>query len=79
MLRNIILLLVIYLLFLEPMSLFSEEKDDTIEKEIMLIQKYLKEIKKEEEENEHFYNKTKNELSKIINLYIFLNLKKEKT
>jgi len=84
MLRNIILVLAIFLLFLEPMSLFSEEKDDTIEKEIMLIQKYLKEIKKEEEGNEHFYNKTKNELSKIINLNIFFeskerkNLRKEK-
>jgi len=84
MLRNIIFVLVIFLLFLEPMSLFSEEKDDTIEKKIMLIEKYLKEIKKEEEENEYFYNKTKNELSKIINLYIFIeskernNLRKEK-
>jgi len=84
MLRNIILLLVFFLLFLEPMSLFSEEKDNTIEKEIMLIEKYLKEIRKEEEENEHFYNKTKNELSKIINLYIFFesqerkNLRKER-
>jgi len=84
MLRNIILVLIIFLLFLEPMPLFSEEKDNTIEKEIMLIEKYLKEIKKEEEKNEHFYNKTKNELSKIINLYIFFeskerkNLRKEK-
>jgi F0F1-type ATP synthase membrane subunit b/b' len=84
MLRNIILVLIIFLLFLEPISSFSEEKDNTIEKEIMLIEKYLKEIKKEEEENEYFYNKTKNELSKIINLYIFFeskerkNLKKER-
>lgn len=84
MLRNIILVLFIFLLFLEPISSFSEEKDNTIEKEIMLIEKYLKEIKKEEEKNEHFYNKTKNELSKIINLYIFFeskerkNLRKEK-
>ena len=61
------------------MSLFSEEKDNTIEKEIMLIQKYLKEIKKEEEENEHFYNKTKNELSKIINLNIFFESKERKS
>jgi acetyl/propionyl-CoA carboxylase alpha subunit len=84
MLRNIILVLVIFLLFFEPMPLFSEEKYDTIKKEIRLIEKYLKEIKKEEEKNEHFYNKTKNELSKIINLYIFFeskerrNLRKEK-
>jgi len=84
MLRNIILVLIIFLLFLEPMPLFSEEKDNTIEKEIMLIEKDLKEIKKEEEKNEYFYNKTKNELSKIINLYIFFkskerkNLKKER-
>ena len=84
MLRNIILVLFVFLLFLEPISSFSEEKDNTIEKEIMLIEKYLKEIKKEEEENEYFYNKTKNELSKIINLYIFFkskerkNLKKER-
>lgn len=84
MLRNIILVLIIFLLFLEPISSFSEEKDNTIEKEIMLIEKYLKEIKKEEEKNEYFYNKTKNELSKIINLYIFFkskerkNLKKER-
>jgi len=84
MLKKIILVLIIFLLFLEPMPLFSEEKDGTIEKEIMLIEKHLKEIKKEEEKNEHFYNKTKNELSKIINLYIFFeskerkNLRKEK-
>ncbi|MCC6026593.1 MAG: hypothetical protein LM575_06455 [Caldimicrobium sp.] len=49
MLRNIILVLVIFLLFLEPMPLFSEEKYDTIKKEIRLLEKYLKEIKKEEE------------------------------
>jgi hypothetical protein len=54
MLRNIILVLAIFLFFLEPMSLFSEEKDDTIKKEIMLIEKYLKEIKKEEEKNKLF-------------------------
>jgi acetyl/propionyl-CoA carboxylase alpha subunit len=78
MLRNIILVFVIFLLFLEPMSLFSEEKDDTIEKEIMLIEKYLKEIKKEEKKSEHFYDKTKNELSKIINLYIFFESEKRK-
>jgi acetyl/propionyl-CoA carboxylase alpha subunit len=78
MLKKIILVLFIFLLFLEPISLFSEENNDTIEKEIMLIEKYLKEIRKEEEENEHFYNKTKTELSKIINLYIFFRSEERK-
>jgi acetyl/propionyl-CoA carboxylase alpha subunit len=79
MLRNIILVLFIYLLFLEPTSLFSEEKNDTIKKEKMLIQKYLKEIKKEEKKNKYLYKKTQNELSKIINLYIFLESKERKS
>lgn len=79
MLRNIILVLFIFLLFLEPTSLFSEEKNDTIKKEKMLIQKYLKEIKKEEKKNKYLYKKTQNELSKIINLYIFLESKERKS
>jgi acetyl/propionyl-CoA carboxylase alpha subunit len=78
MLKNIILVLFIFLLFFEPTSLFSEEKDDTIKKEKMLIHKYLKEIKKEEKKNKYLYKKTQNELSKIINLYIFLESKERK-
>jgi len=79
MLRNIILVLVIFLFFLEPTSLFSEEKNDRIKKEKMLIQKYLKEIKKEEKKNKYLYKKTQNELCKIINLYIFLESKERKS
>jgi len=79
MLRNIILVLFIFLPFLKQTSLFSEENNDTIKKEKMLIQKYLKEIKKEEKKNKYLYKKTQNELSKIINLYIFFESKERKS